>query len=97
MPEIVSRHPDVVYLVLGATHPHLVAREGETYRLKLERLAEDCGVKDHVIFYNRFVSLEDLKAFISATDIYLTPYHDRSQITSGTLGSLPRWEADYLI
>ena len=55
LPEIVKRHPNVVYLVLGATHPHLVAREGESYRLGLERLAEDLGVKDHVIFYNRFV------------------------------------------
>ena len=74
LPEIVRRHPNVVYLVLGATHPHLVAREGERYRLSLERLAEDRGVKEHVIFYNRFVSLDDLKEFIGATDIYLTPY-----------------------
>jgi glycosyltransferase involved in cell wall biosynthesis len=57
LPEIVARHPNVVYLVLGATHPHLVAREGESYRLGLERLAEARGVKEHVIFYNRFVSL----------------------------------------
>lgn len=85
LPEIVKRHPDVVYLVLGATHPHLVARDGESYRLGLERLAEARGVKDHVIFYNRFVSLDDLKEFIGATDIYLTPYRNEAQITSGTL------------
>ena len=85
LPEIVGRHPNVVYLVLGATHPHLVAREGESYRLGLERLAEDLGVKEHVIFYNRFVSLDDLKEFIGATDIYLTPYLNEAQITSGTL------------
>ncbi len=85
LPEIVRRHPGVVYLVLGATHPHLVAREGESYRLGLERLAEDRGVKEHVIFYNRFVSLDDLKEFIGATDIYVTPYLNEQQITSGTL------------
>ncbi|MBI5536757.1 MAG: glycosyltransferase family 4 protein [Deltaproteobacteria bacterium] len=107
LPAIVRRHPNVVYLVLGATHPHLVAREGERYRLSLERLAEDRGVKDHVIFYNRFVSLDDLKEFIGATDIYLTPYLNEAQITSGTLAqvfgagkavvSTPYWHAQELL
>ena len=107
LPEIVRRHPNVVYLVLGATHPHLVAREGESYRLSLERLAEDRGVKEHVIFYNRFVSLDDLKEFIGATDIYLTPYLNEAQITSGTLAyvfgagkavvSTPYWHAQELL
>ncbi len=107
LPEIVRRHPSLVYLVLGATHPHLVAREGESYRLSLERLAEDRGVKDHVIFYNRFVSLEDLKEFIGATDIYVTPYLNETQITSGTLAyvfgagkavvSTPYWHAQELL
>ena len=107
LPEIVKRHPNVVYLVLGATHPHLVAREGESYRLGLERLAEDRGVKEHVIFYNRFVSLDDLKEFIGATDIYLTPYLNEAQITSGTLAyvfgagkavvSTPYWHAQELL
>ncbi len=107
LPEIVKRHPNVVYLVLGATHPHLVAREGESYRLGLERLAEDRGVKDHVIFYNRFVSLDDLKEFIGASDIYLTPYLNEAQITSGTLAyvfgagkavvSTPYWHAQELL
>jgi len=107
LPEIVRRHPNVVYLVLGATHPHLVARDGESYRLGLERLAEDLGVKEHVIFYNRFVSLEDLKEFIGATDIYLTPYLNETQITSGTLAyvfgagkavvSTPFWHAQELL
>ncbi len=85
LPEIVRQHPNVVYLVLGATHPHLVAREGERYRLGLERLAEERGVTKHVIFYNRFVSLDDLKEFIGAADIYLTPYLNEAQVTSGTL------------
>ncbi|HUW70328.1 MAG TPA: glycosyltransferase family 4 protein [bacterium] len=107
LPEIVARQPDVVYLILGATHPHLVAHEGEAYRLGLERLAEDLGVKDHVIFYNRFVSIDDLKEFIGATDIYLTPYLNEAQITSGTLAyvfgagkavvSTPYWHAQELL
>jgi glycosyltransferase involved in cell wall biosynthesis len=107
LPEIVRQHPDAVYLVLGATHPNLVAREGERYRLSLERLAEDREVKDHVIFYNRFVTLEDLKEFIGATDIYVTPYLDEAQVTSGTLAyvfgagkavvSTPYWHARELL
>ena len=107
LPEIVRRHPNVVYLVLGATHPHLVTREGERYRLSLDRLAEERGVKEHVIFYNRFVSPEDLAEFIGATDIYLTPYLNEAQITSGTLAyvfgagkavvSTPYWHAQELL
>ena len=107
LPAIIRRHPEVVYLVLGATHPHLVAHEGERYRLGLERLAEDLGVTEHIIFYNRFVSLADLKEFIGATDIYLTPYVNESQITSGALSyvfgagkavvSTPYWHAQELL
>jgi glycosyltransferase involved in cell wall biosynthesis len=107
LPAIVKDHPEVVYLILGATHPHLIAREGERYRLSLERLAEERGVKDHVIFYNRFVTLEDLKEFIGATDIYLTPYLNEAQVTSGTLAyvfgagkavvSTPYWHAEELL
>ncbi len=107
LPEIVRQHPNVVYLILGATHPQLVAREGERYRLSLERLAEERGVKEHVIFYNRFVSLDDLKEFIGATDIYLTPYLNEAQVTSGTLAyvfgagkavvSTPYWHAQELL
>ena len=107
LPAIARAHPDVVYLVLGATHPHLVAREGERYRLSLERLAEERGVENHVIFYNQFVSIEDLTDFIGATDIYLTPYLDEAQITSGTLAyvfgagkavvSTPYWHAQELL
>jgi glycosyltransferase involved in cell wall biosynthesis len=107
LPEIVRRHPNVVYIILGATHPHLLAQEGERYRLSLERLAEDRGVREHVIFFNRFVSLDDLKEFIGATDIYLTPYLNEAQITSGTLAcvygagkavvSTPYWHAAELL
>jgi glycosyltransferase involved in cell wall biosynthesis len=85
MPEIIIRHPEAVYLILGATHPHLIAREGEKYRTSLEHLADDLGVGDHVVFYNRYVSDNDLKEFIGAADIYLTPYLNEAQITSGAL------------
>ena len=88
LPEIVKTHPEVVYLILGATHPNLLEREGERYRRSLEWLAEERGVKAHVIFYNRFVTPADLREFISATDIYLTPYLNVSQITSGTLAQV---------
>ncbi|MBN2511254.1 MAG: glycosyltransferase family 4 protein [Spirochaetales bacterium] len=107
LPRIIARHPQVVYLILGATHPHLLATDGESYRLELERLAEEAGVRDHVIFYNRFVSLEELKEFIGATDVYLTPYLNEAQITSGTLAyvfgagkavvSTPYWHAQELL
>jgi len=107
MPEIVRRHPEAVYVVLGATHPHLVAHEGESYRRGLEQLARDCGVQANVIFDNRFVSMEDLKDHIGATDIYLTPYLNEAQITSGTLAyvfgagkavvSTPYWHAQELL
>jgi glycosyltransferase involved in cell wall biosynthesis len=107
LPAIVAAHPEVVYLVLGATHPHLVAHEGERYRLSLERLAEDRGVADHVIFFNRFVSPVDLAEFILATDIYVTPYVNPAQVTSGTLAyvfgagkavvSTPYWHAAELL
>jgi len=107
LPAILARHPNIVYLVLGATHPHLIAREGEVYRRKLEQLAETRGVKDHVIFYNRFVKLEELKEFIGAADIYITPYLNEAQVTSGSLSytfgagkaiiSTPYWHAQELL
>ena len=86
LPAIIEKHPDVVYIVLGSTHPNIVARDGESYRLGLERLAERLGVASHVIFRDCFVTLEELKQFIGAADIYVTPYLNESQITSGTLG-----------
>src|SRR3984957_1750743 len=107
LPMILQQHPNVVYIVLGATHPNVIAREGETYRLKLERLAEDRSVTRNVIFYNRFVTLEELKEFIGAADVYITPYLNESQITSGTLAytfgagkaviSTPYWHAKELL
>ena len=73
LPEILAEFPNVVYIVLGATHPNWCASTGEAYRLSLERLAKKNKVQKHVIFYNRFVELEELKEFIGAADLYLTP------------------------
>jgi glycosyltransferase involved in cell wall biosynthesis len=107
LPAIVAQHPNVVYLILGATHPHVIWHEGESYRLSLQRLARDKGVEDHIIFYDRFVTLEELNQFISAADIYLTPYLNVAQITSGTLAytlgagkavvSTPYWYAEEML
>jgi glycosyltransferase involved in cell wall biosynthesis len=85
LPAILAVHPNVVYIVLGATHPHVIAREGESYRLMLEARAQRLGVSGSMIFHNRFVSQDELTEFLSATDIYVTPYLNAEQITSGTL------------
>ncbi|HVM61627.1 MAG TPA: glycosyltransferase family 4 protein [Verrucomicrobiae bacterium] len=85
LPDVIREFPNVVYIVLGQTHPNLLRDEGEAYRLSLERLAKDLGVQKNVVFFNRFVELEELMRFIGAADIYLTPYLTESQITSGTL------------
>jgi glycosyltransferase involved in cell wall biosynthesis len=107
LPEIVSRYPDTVYIIVGATHPHVIQDEGETYRLSLQWMAQQKGVESNVIFYNRFVSLEELIEFISAADIYITPYHNEAQIASGTLAytlgagkaiiSTPYWYAQEIL
>ncbi|MEX0936857.1 MAG: glycosyltransferase family 4 protein [Pirellulales bacterium] len=85
LPAIVRKHPEVVYIVLGATHPHVRKARGEEYRHELQRLAEELGVLDHVLFQNRFVELEELCEFLGAADIYITPYLAEEQIVSGTL------------
>lgn len=107
LPTIMARHPNVVYMIVGATHPHVLQQEGETYRLSLQWLAQDKGVAGQVIFYNRFVSLEELNEFIGAADIYITPYRNPAQITSGTLAytlgagkaviSTPYWYAEEML
>jgi len=107
MPAILARHPNVVYIVLGVTHPHVLQNEGETYRLSLQWLAQEKGVESQVIFYNSFISLEKLVEFISAADIYITPYLNEAQITSGTLAytvgagkaviSTPYWYAEEML
>jgi glycosyltransferase involved in cell wall biosynthesis len=107
LPAILKRHPNVVYIVLGATHPHVLRHEGESYRLSLQWLAQQKGVESNVIFYNRFVELDELVQFIGAADIYITPYLDAAQITSGTLAytlgagkaviSTPYWYAEEML
>src|SRR5467141_5307399 len=85
LPRILSRHSNVVYMVAGATHPHLKRREGEQYRLYLQKLAIDLGVQANVIFHNRFVSPQEMVELVSAADIYITPYKHKAQVVSGTL------------
>lgn len=85
LPTILAHHPDAVYIVLGATHPHIIERQGETYRLMLEDRAKRLGVDGSLIFHNRFVSQAELSEFLAAADIYITPYLNPEQITSGTL------------
>jgi len=107
LPKIIDRYPDIVYIVVGATHPHVIKHEGETYRLSLQWLAQQKGVENKVKFYNRFVSHEELVEFISAADIYITPYLNEAQITSGTLAytlgagkaiiSTPYWYAEEIL
>ena len=107
VPEVHESFPDFVYIVLGATHPGLVRDQGERYRLSLERLARDLGISKQVIFYNRFVELKELTEFIRAADVYVTPYLNPAQITSGTLAysfgcgkaivSTPYWHAEELL
>jgi glycosyltransferase involved in cell wall biosynthesis len=107
LPGIIREFPQLVYIVLGQTHPNLLRDEGEAYRLSLERLAKQLGVQKHVVFFNRFVEIEELMRFIGAADIYLTPYLTETQITSGTLAyafgngnavvSTPYWHAAELL
>jgi glycosyltransferase involved in cell wall biosynthesis len=107
LPDIIREFPNIVYIVVGQTHPNLLRHEGEAYRLSLERLAKDLGVQKNVVFFNRFVELEELMRFIGAADIYLTPYLTEAQITSGTLAyafgagnavvSTPYWHAAELL
>lgn len=85
MPAIVARHPDALYVVLGATHPNLVAHEGEAYRDRLKALAAEKGVADNLRFVDAFVENDELLDYLQAADIYVTPYTNPAQITSGTL------------
>jgi glycosyltransferase involved in cell wall biosynthesis len=85
LPAILERHPATIYLVLGATHPHVRAKAGEAYRLGLLARAARLGVEASVIFHDRFVSAVELTEFLSVADIYVTPYLNMAQSTSGTL------------
>ena len=107
LPRILEEHGDVMYIVSGATHPHIRRREGETYRDSLQVLARELGVSSHVIFNNRFVSSEELVEHVGAADIYITPYRQEAQVVSGTLAialgagkaiiSTPYWHAKDLL
>src|ERR1700674_4793144 len=107
LPQILSKHKNVVYLVAGATHPHILRREGDRYRESLQALAKEMGVESKVIFFNRFVDPEEMAEFIGAADIYITPYRHEAQVVSGTLAyalgagkpiiSTPYWYAAELL
>ncbi|MFN3557489.1 MAG: glycosyltransferase family 4 protein [Bacteroidales bacterium] len=85
LPSLVAKHKDLVYVVLGATHPHVVKHEGEAYRHSLIQLVNKLGLQKHVIFVDRFISDEELFEYLQACDIYVIPYFGEKQITSGTL------------
>src|ERR1700734_2367867 len=107
LPQILSKHKNVVYLVAGATHPHILRREGDQYRAYLQALAKEVGGESQVIFHAGFVSPEEMVAFIGAADIYITPYRHEAQVVSGTLAfalgagkaiiSTPYWHAIELL
>ena len=107
LPEILSKHKNVAYIVAGATHPHILRREGDRYRASLQALAREMGVESKVIFHDRFVSPEEMAQFIGAADIYITPYRHEAQVVSGTLAyalgagkaiiSTPYWHAIELL
>ena len=85
LPQILARHSNVVYMVSGVTHPHILRREGDKYRHSLLSLARELGVEANVIFRNRFVSPQEMVELIGAADIYITPYKHKDQVVSGTL------------
>jgi glycosyltransferase involved in cell wall biosynthesis len=85
LPSIVASRPDACYLIAGQTHPEVVKREGERYRVQLEQLVRDRALTDHVFFLDRFLSVEELAVLLARTDLYLTPYPSREQIVSGAL------------
>ena len=107
MPDVVAQHPDAVYLILGATHPHVKKVDSDEYRDSLQRMVGRLGIEDNVLFHNHFVSLDVLCRYLSAADVYCTPYPSREQIVSGTLAyamgagaavvSTPYWYAEEML
>jgi glycosyltransferase involved in cell wall biosynthesis len=107
LPHILSRHSNVVYIVAGATHPHILRHEGDHYRAYLQALAKEIGVESNVIFHDRFVSPQEMVEFIGSADVYITPYRHEEQVVSGTLAyalgagkaiiSTPYWHAIELL
>ena len=107
LPSILSEYSDVVYIIAGATHPHVRLVEGDQYRFQLQALAKKLGVEENVIFYNRFVSPQEMASLVTSADIYITPYRYEAQAVSGTLAfalgagkaiiSTPYWYATELL
>ncbi len=107
LPEVVKKHPDIMYVVLGKTHPAVLRNSGEEYRNYLKQLATELQVDKHVYFIDKFVNDEELFAYLKSIDIYITPYQNETQITSGTLSyaigagalvvSTPYWHAQELL
>jgi glycosyltransferase involved in cell wall biosynthesis len=107
MPSIIKSCPSAVYVILGATHPNLVRDQGEAYRDGLTARVQELGIGDHVVFFNQFVDQATLLNFISMCDVYVTPYLNEAQMTSGTLAysfglgkavvSTPYWHAKELL
>jgi len=107
LPKIVEQNPDVLYVILGTTHPGVIKNSGEEYRDSLKRLAKKLNVEKNLIFINKFVSEEELYDYLTAADMYITPYLNEAQITSGTLSyavgagaaviSTPYWHAQELL
>src|ERR1700681_4439600 len=107
LPQVLSKHKNAAYIVAGATHPHILRREGDKYRARFQALAKEVGVESQVIFHDRFVSPEEMAEFIGAADIYITPYRYEAQVVSGTLAyalgagkaiiSTPYWHAIELL
>jgi glycosyltransferase involved in cell wall biosynthesis len=107
MAKVVMQHPDAVYVVLGATHPGVIAHSGEQYRVLLQQRVKETGLENHVRWFNRFVDKEELLEFLGSADVYITPYLNEAQITSGTLAyalsagkatvSRPYWHAQELL
>lgn len=107
LPALITGRPDLVYFVVGATHPHIVRRHGEAYRNSLEREAEELGVRDHVVFRDQFVTAAELADYLQAADVFISPYLNQAQVTSGALSyamgagaavvSTPYWHAQELL
>jgi glycosyltransferase involved in cell wall biosynthesis len=107
MPQILTEHPSALYVILGMTHPSVLKHDGESYRFSLQRIVKELGLTENVIFHNRFVDEMELHNFLCAADIYVTPYLNREQLTSGTLSfavgtgkavvSTPYWAAEELL
>ena len=85
LPAVIERHPEVVYVIAGRTHPDVAHREGERYRVMLERRVHELGLRDHVDFDDRFLTIRELSDLLAATRVFVTPYHGREQIASGAL------------